>query len=101
MKRINESYQTIIATQLSNTIKLVVSKQVKIASIIVPEIESIAVLAALKKTALKYNTYSLEGLKLILIAKDEKLFTQLEEINEAPINKELKDYFYNDILKPK
>lgn len=101
MKRISEAYQNIIASQLTNTIKLVISNKVKIGSIIVPRIECEAVVAALSNTTLFNREYDIEGLKMVLITKNDEIFDRLEEINDAPISKELKDYFYDDILSPK
>jgi len=97
MEKISEYFEKFLAIQLAHLVKLVVEKQSKVVSIIVPENSYQAIVLILNKSIVRYRAYDVENFKFILMALDESLFKIVEEINNSTMSKELKEHILNSI----
>ena len=98
MKRIEDIFEKLVMSQVANAIDIVLSGKCEISSIIVPNSECGAISQSICNVGLKNREYALEGSKLILISKNDNIFDFIEEINNAPVSKNMTEFFFKSIL---
>lgn len=98
MKRIEGIRHQLLIAQLIEACRVVVDGRAEIASIIIAEGDFKALEKALRAFSVTYRNYSLTGAIMVVIAKGPATLDQLEEVSQAPISRELKNRYLENIL---